>query len=194
MIFIKTYIELKNINKSFLENKVLENFNAKFPIGEKSSIMAPSGKGKTTILNILLNLTPIDSGEIIGISDKKVSAVFQEDRLIDNLSALNNILIVSSFSKEEVSFGLKEMGLSDFINSPTALLSGGMKRRVAILRALFSDSDVLIFDEPFKGLDEDTKNIILEVVKKYSINKTLILVTHIKKEAEDLGCTYNITL
>ncbi len=187
-------IQIININKSYGENIVLNNFSATFPFNKVSSIMGASGKGKTTLLKIILGLIPYDSGEIIGIENKKISAVFQENRLINNLSSFANISIVSLFSKEIIENALCEIGLTDYINQPVLSLSGGMKRRVAILRALLSDADILIFDEPLKGLDEKTKNTVIDIIKKYSKEKTIIFVTHTKEEISLLNSENNIVL
>ncbi len=187
-------IILKNVNKSFGDNVVLDNFSACFPYKKTSTIMGASGKGKTTLLNLLLGIHKVDSGSITGLADKKVVAVFQEDRLLENLSALTNIYITTKKDKKQIIKALEEIGLGDFIYEECKNLSGGMKRRVSILRALLSDSDVLIFDEAFKGLDEKTKATVINLVKKYTEDKTLLLVTHIKQEIKDLESDFIITL
>ncbi len=187
-------IEILNINKSYGDNIVLKDFSARFAYNEVSSIMGVSGKGKTTLLKIILGLIPYDSGEIKGLEDKKIVAVFQENRLINNLSSLANILITCNIDKPSAENALKEIGLSEFINAPASSLSGGMKRRVAILRAILSDSDILVFDEPLKGLDEETKRNVIKIIKKYLKGKTLIFVTHDKEDLSFLESTNNIIL
>ncbi len=191
---MQDYIEMKNICKSFGENIVLDKFSAKFPVNKTSCIMGASGQGKTTLLKIILGLIKADSGEIIGLSDKKISAVFQEDRLIENLSAFLNIQITSNLSEKIIMDNLAKIGLSGFENSPVQSLSGGMKRRVAILRALLSDCDTIVLDEPFKGLDDETKDVTINLIKSLTLNKTLILVTHIKEEAISLNYSYQISI
>ncbi len=190
----EAYININNLCKSFGSVVVLDNFCASFPHGKISSIMAPSGKGKTTLFRILLGLAKKDSGSIDGLLDKKTVAVFQEDRLCENLSATVNITIATGADKDRVATALGEVGLSEFSHRPISQLSGGMKRRVAILRALLSDADVILMDEPFKGLDDDTKENVVHLVKRYTTGKTVIIITHQKEEAEELGSVYDIIL
>ncbi len=187
-------IVINNICKSFGDKVVLNNFNAKFPCNKKSSIMAPSGKGKTTLLKIILGLISADTGNIDGIEDKKIVAVFQEDRLCENLSAVVNISIATGVSKQRIVSSLKEIGLEGSTDAPVSTLSGGMKRRVAILRAILADADIILLDEPFKGLDDDTKQDVIALVNKYTVGKTVLLVTHQAQEIFDLGCLYSITM
>ncbi len=188
------YIQIKNLYKSFGENIVFDNFSVSFPLNETSCVMAPSGKGKTTLLKILLQLINADSGEFSGFENKKITAVFQEDRLIKNISALANISIVSPLEKDVISENLIKIGLSDFINCPVSELSGGMKRRVSILRAVLADTDIIILDEPFKGLDDSTKENTINLIQTLTKDKTIILVTHDKKEAKSLNASHYIYL
>ncbi len=180
-------IIISSLNKSFGENRVLINLNATFPHGKISTIMAASGVGKTTLLRILTGLEKADSGEIKGIESKKISVVFQEDRLCENLSALTNIKFVTNKDDADILTALNEIGLAEFEHMPVNKLSGGMKRRCAIVRALLSDYDILLLDEPFKGLDEDTKQKVMDYTKARIKGKTVILITHVKEEAEILG-------
>lgn len=176
-------IVLKDIQKSFGDHVVLDHLSARIPAGKVTAIMAPSGKGKTTLLRILMGLETMDSGSIEGLSGLRLSAVFQEDRLCENLTPIANIrLTAPERTKEEVLSALGSVGLGDCARQPVRELSGGMKRRVAILRALLADYDVLILDEPFKGLDEERKRAVVEDTKRRSKGKTVLLVTHDKEE------------
>ena len=197
--------EVKHIFKAYGNNQVLADFSAVFPEGKITCVMAPSGKGKTTLLRILLGLEKPDKGQLSGFSKRKKSAVFQEDRLCENLSAGANVdlvrpgkksrrTITGFFKKQEDksaehewTAGFERLGLSDCINRPVRELSGGMRRRVALLRALYADWDILFLDEPFKGLDKDTKVRTIEFVKQQCRGRTVICVTHELKEAEMLG-------
>ncbi len=187
-------IIIQNLSKSFGDKVVFSNFSARFAHGQKSSIMAASGKGKTTLFKVLLGLETKDGGTITGLETKKIATVFQEDRLCENLSARVNVAIASDASKKSIEEGLCAIGLSQEIDTPIFALSGGMKRRVAIMRALLFDADVILMDEPFKGLDEDTKKKTIELVKNYTVGKTLLLVTHTKDEQQALGTVHNIVL
>ena len=177
-------ISLTNVSISFGNNQVLKNFTATFPKGKVTAIMAPSGGGKTTLLRILMGLEQADSGTISGMEGLRLSAVFQEDRLCSNLSPSANIRLTSpEISKSEAVAALNAVGLDGCNHQPVRELSGGMRRRVAILRALMADYDILFLDEPFKGLDETTKELVIRDTKLRCANKTVLLVTHDEDEA-----------
>lgn len=178
-------ILLSHISKSYDGKAVLRDFSARIPEGKVTCIMAPSGGGKTTLLRILMGLLPADEGALLGMEGLKAGAVFQEDRLLSNLSPVSNIRLVSpKLSRERVKEELSSMGLSGCENQPVRELSGGMCRRVAILRALLADCDVLFLDEPFKGLDLELKEQVMERTRKLCQGRTVLLVTHDPSEAE----------
>ena len=186
---------INHLSKSFGEHIVLKDFNADIPTGQVTLLTAPSGKGKTTLLRILMGLETADSGEFSDFSGLKQSAVFQEDRLCENLSALSNIKLASpQLQNQIIEEALSNVGLKEYAHCPISEFSGGMKRRVAILRALLADYDILFLDEPFKGLDAETKALVMSDVKQRSQGKTVILVTHDTTEAEILGAVYKIEL
>ena len=181
-------IKIENLYKAYGEKQVLNNFSAVIEHGKISCIMAPSGAGKTTLLRILMGMEKADRGKITGLENLKIRAVFQEDRLCEELDAVSNIRLVKyKNNKKTVQDALCKMGLTDIENKPVSTLSGGMKRRVSILRALLSDFDVLFLDEPLKGLDMHTKQMVLNEMKNYFENKTIIMITHEKDEAEFFG-------
>lgn len=181
-------IELQNVCKAFGEKQVLKGFSYTFPEGELTCVMGPSGCGKTTLLSLLLGLEQPDAGKILGMEGRRKSAVFQEDRLCENASAVSNIRLVNpALSKGEAEAMLRELGLGDSLGQPVRTLSGGMKRRVAILRALAAEYDVLFCDEPFKGLDQATKAQVLDYFLARTQGKTVLVVTHDPEEAKSLG-------
>ena len=181
-------IELQNVSKSFGEKQVLQNFSHVFPEGELTCVMGPSGCGKTTLLSLLLGLEQPDSGRVLGMEGRRKSAVFQEDRLCENAGAASNLRLVNpTLTREEAEAMLRDLGLGDSLRQPVRTLSGGMKRRVAILRALAADYDVLLCDEPFKGLDQATKALVMDYFLGKTKGKTVILVTHDQGETEALG-------
>ena len=179
-------ITLKNVSKSFGEKEVLKNVSFSFPAGRVTCLMGPSGSGKTTILSLLLELIKPDSGKVSGLPERK-AAVFQEDRLFEDFSVLSNLSAVTKRSEETIREALSAIGLKDASEEKVKILSGGMKRRVAILRALLSDYDLLVLDEPFKGLDEDLRKETAACVLNKNAGRTIVMVTHDPAEAELMG-------
>lgn len=163
---------------------VLDDISLTIPEGKTTCIMAPSGRGKTTLLRILMGLENADSGSIFGLENARKSAVFQEDRLCENLSPVSNIRLTNPrLQTAKVLEAMNAVGLSGCENKPVSELSGGMCRRVAILRALLSEYDVLFLDEPFKGLDAKTKELVIHDTKMRCAGRTVLLVTHDETEA-----------
>ncbi len=181
-------IIIENLSKSFNNQLVLDSFSATFKEGQFNCIMGKSGVGKSTLLSIIMGLLKEDSGQIKGLTDKKLSVVFQEDRLCDNLTAAYNIKMVilnpTANTDSVIDSYLDKIGLDSKNKKPVRTYSGGMKRRVAILRALLADFDILIMDEPLKGLDDDTKANVIALIKELTVEKTVIMTTHDASEAE----------
>lgn len=177
-------IEARSISKSFGDKKVLSGFSYVFRDGTVTAVMGASGCGKSTLISILMGTLQQDSGEVIHDAPIKKSAVFQENRLCENLTAAANIRLVTGkrYSEKELAEHFGAVGLQECLNKPVRELSGGMKRRVSLLRALLAEYDVLFLDEPFKGLDEATKSAVMEYTKNMTQGKTVIMVTHSKDE------------
>ena len=151
--------------------------------------MGPSGCGKTTLLNILMGFLQPDKGTVTGIPEQK-SAVFQEDRLCEPFSAVSNIRMVCKrdVDIQTIKNHLAYVGIKEnSINLPVSELSGGMRRRVAIVRAILAESKIIFMDEPFKGLDADTKQIVIQYVKEHTRDKTVVLVTHSPEEVNEFS-------
>ena len=185
-------IKLEQLSKAYGDKQVLHDFCAEFPIGQTTVLMGPSGCGKTTLLRILAGLERPDSGTITGLPEQK-SMIFQEHRLCENVSALSNLrLIVPSLSRKEGERLLSELGLADSLRQPVREFSGGMKRRVAILRALCAQYELLLADEPFQGLDEETRLHTMEYFKAQTQGKTVLLVTHEEEEAAFFGNVFRL--
>ena len=180
-------LKCEKIVKKFGENTVLENFSHEFAEGKATAILGRSGGGKTTLLNILMGLLPPDSGEVV--REGQISALFQEDRLCENLTASANIRLVTGkrFSKAQIAEELAAVGLAGCAQKPVRELSGGMKRRTAMLRALLAEYDILFADEPFKGLDEATRAYVMQYFKEKTAGKTVVFVTHDSVESETLA-------
>lgn len=183
-------ITLKHINKSFGTLSVLKDISLTIKEHTITCIMGPSGCGKTTLLHILLGLHSIDSGEITGLEDKVPAVVFQENRLFEQQDAFTNIRAICkhTLTNQQIAAEFDRIGLKDYENKPVSELSGGMKRRVAILRALMAeDCNLILMDEPFKGLDEALKFQVMQYVKEKTQGKTVIFVTHDKEESDALA-------
>ena len=188
-------IQVRNLSKSFGNKAVLQAFSADFPTGAVTAVMAPSGGGKTTLLRILMGLEAADSGTVEGLAGLRQSAVFQEDRLCEALNAVSNIRLVNpALTRGEAEAALSAVGLAGCGNQRVAEFSGGMRRRVAILRALLAQWDVLFLDEPFKGLDEATKRLVMADTRRRCAGRTVLLVTHDAREADALGAVQVIHL
>ena len=155
----------------------------------------PSGAGKTTLLRILCGLEMADSGIVHKSPYAKTVMMFQEDRLLENLSVMANIMLaIQACSKEQkqalrvrIKEALCRVGLEGTENKLVNELSGGQKRRVALLRTLFANADILLFDEPLKGLDEALKQQVIAFIKPFIESKVVIWVTHTPEEIKLLG-------
>ena len=187
-------LEVKNITKSFDDTVVLNDFSYKFDRGVYV-LSEPSGAGKTTLLRILCGLEAADSGTVSKSPQAKTVMMFQEDRLLENLSVRANIMLAiqarsqeqKQKARERITEALCAVGLEGTENKPVSELSGGQKRRVALLRTLFADADILLFDEPLKGLDEALKQQVIGSVKPFVESKIVIWVTHTPEEVKLLG-------
>ena len=181
-------IAIDKLCKAFGGKAVLQDFSCELEEGRVTALMAPSGAGKTTLLRILLGLETADSGEITGLSGKRLAAVFQEDRLLDFMTPVDNIRLPEP--KIERAVILREMaamGLTGCENQPVRELSGGMRRRVAILRALLCGADVIALDEPFKGLDAETRRQAAAYILRHRNGAAVVCVTHDREDAAALG-------
>lgn len=174
-------IALRNITVKFDKKVVLDNLSFEFKSGVKYALMGESGSGKTTILNAISRLIKFD-GEVDVSQGEKISYVFQEPRLFDWLTVLENVSLVMDLPKDEAREKAKkllyELGLEDSLDLYPTELSGGMKQRVSIARALAFEPTVLLLDEPFRALDADTRQKVASYVFDCMKNKTIIMVTH----------------
>ncbi len=185
----KELITIKNLSKSYSSMRVLGNLDFSLNTGEIVSIMGYSGAGKTTFLNVLLGLDNEYSGEYSNYSNA-MSCVFQEDRLLDWLTVQDNIKLVNKSIAEHELFEILEiLNLKKYSEFYPKELSGGMKQRVSIARALVSNSKIMIMDEPLKSTDKELSNKILKYlkqkVKKQGIS--LVMVTHDLENAYEIS-------
>ena len=181
-------IVLKDITKSYGEKTILQGFSQTFEDGARYAILAPSGRGKTTLLRLILGLETPDAGTVTGVPERK-AAVFQEDRLCRNLTVMGNLRMAlgRNASQDAIAKVLSQLGIWDAVNLPASQLSGGMARRVALARAILAQPELLVLDEPFTGLDEDNRRKALDAIRAYPKEAIVLLVTHSREDAEALG-------
>lgn len=170
---------VKHLHKSYGETPVLRDVT--FSAGsEIICVEGPSGAGKTTLLRLLLGLEKPDGGSISGAERLRWAAVFQEDRLLEHLDAAGNLRFAlgADFRPQAAAELLADLGLPAVNGKPAREYSGGMKRRLALARALLAKSDALVLDEPFSGLDEESRARAEAVVRRRTAGKPVFLVTH----------------
>ena len=180
-------IEIRNLQKSFDGQQVLTGFSCTLPEQGVVAIMGKSGVGKSTLMNILLGLVRSDAGEILGVQGKRFSAVFQEDRLMEQLSAGENLRLTTGADIKRIDDALSSLGLNPAERAAVKTYSGGMKRRVALARGVLFEADVLLLDEPYRGLDERTRDQAIEFLLKEWAGRLVVLVTHDMDEAHLMG-------
>lgn len=170
-------VSIHNLTKNFELHEVIQDYSAIFLRGEIYKFQSPSGSGKTTLFRLITGLEKSDGGEILTKSDI-FGYQFQEDRLCEEYNALINVGLVSS-KPDMIREMLLELLPEEAIELPCKELSGGMKRRVALVRAFSTDSPIIVLDEPFTGLDEKNIEKVKQFIKKYGENKCILLATHI---------------
>lgn len=215
-------LRIHDLCKNFDGRPVLEHVSMDLESGQVYCLMAPSGKGKTTLFRILMGLETADSGTILAewepgeeqnmtgrtVTEQfaavgksggngtekmkwqlRIGAVFQEDRLCEAFSAVDNVLMTAdpSMTRETAEKELRELLPEEALNRPAATLSGGQKRRVAICRALCASSEILILDEPFTGLDAKTRMEVICYLQKKRAGKLTLLSTHQEDDIQALN-------
>ena len=180
-------ITIDDLTLSYGSQQVLKDCSLRVETGSRVALMGPSGCGKTSLINVIAGLLSPDSGKVS--VNGKVSYVFQEPALFPWLTAVDNINVVLSDGPETLPRAeqlLEAVGLSDCRDKYPHQLSGGQKQRIAICRALAYGGDILLLDEPLKGLDADTRDQVSALLRQEWTGKTLLLVTHDPSEAESL--------
>ena len=215
---MNSIIELLNLNKNFVTEKkvkVLKKINYKFKKGKIYSLMGPSGSGKSTLLNLLSLIDRPSSGSIIIenslinfknskendiIRANKIGIIYQQDNLLSDFTALENIYLASlaagndkdsSINKSKIL--LRKVGLTSRLNHYPSQLSGGEKQRVSIARALINNPQIILADEPTGSLDSETAKSVFEILKK-QINpeRLIIFATHNRFFANKSDCILEI--
>ena len=234
-------IEIRSLSMAFGEKRVFRDYSLRLKSGGLYGLTAPSGRGKTTLLRILMGLLKPDSGSVT--SGVRYSAVFQTDRLLPNRTPIDQLLFVRGNRRNrderdhpvgaelfrvtkyahigprptEYPVGAELFRVTKYahigphlgrrdrdaaraflagllpeesLDQPVGELSGGMQRRVAIARALWADSDAVLMDEPFTGLDEDTLHRTADFILANRKGRTLLLSTHQKELLEAYPFTW----
>ena len=181
-------LTIEHLTKQFGEKTLFRDLC--LTVDGPAVLWAPSGWGKTTLLRILMGLDTPTAGRVRGVG--RAAAVFQEDRLCPQLTALQNVTLVLPGSekqyKEQIGTNFQQLGMdAAALALPAARLSGGQKRRTALLRALWAPSDTLLLDEPFTGMDPDTLAAAAALLRTRCGTKPVLLATHDREAIRLLG-------
>ena len=181
-------MKIQHLCKSFDGRVVLDHVSLTLESGGTACLMAPSGRGKTTLLRCIAGLETPDGGQITDLPER-IAYVFQEDRLCDGFSAVDNIRLVTgkALGEGEIRRHLEELGLAGSLDQPVRELSGGMRRRVVISRAVCFGADLLLLDEPFKGLDDEARQQTADYILRHRGAAAILCVTHDREDAAALG-------
>ena len=182
-------IELRDLTVTLGDKRVFDNYSEELSDEGIVIVSGESGIGKTTLLRVLCGLVKPEHGKVTGLSGRKISVVFQEPRLLDDLTALENVALVSDRIKAEKL--LDSLNMKDELHVKAASLSGGQKQRVSLARAFAFSDDVVLLDEPFTGLDEQNKQKAAGLI---GTARLAIVVTHDAADAELLHCNRKIQL
>lgn len=181
-------LTIEHLTKQFGEKTLFRDLC--LTVDGPAVLWAPSGWGKTTLLRILMGLDMPTAGRVRGVG--RAAAVFQEDRLCPQLTALQNVTLVLPGSekqyKEQIEMDFQQLGMdAAALVLPAARLSGGQKRRTALLRALWAPSDTLLLDEPFTGMDPDTLAAAAALLRTRCGTEPVLLATHDREAIRLLG-------
>lgn len=191
---------IQGLKKSYSGKVLFEGLNLEMHVPDIYCLMGISGWGKTTFLRIVMGLERPDHGQVLWQGSHtsagtwpKMGCVFQEDRLCEGFSAVENVAMVLDrklkweVRMEKARSQLLDVLDADSLGKAVSKLSGGMRRRVAIVRAMASDADVIFMDEPFTGLDVSTRQQVIAYILKKQEGRLMLIVTHQLQDAQLLG-------
>ena len=182
--------ELRNIDFSYGEKTVLKNFSLSLPEKGVICLFGASGLGKTTVLRLMAGLETPRAGSIEGFENKRITFIFQEDRLLPWRTAKENVALALGNAPDAEGKAVRwlgALGLENDVDRYPDEMSGGMCRRVSAARALAPESDVILADEPFTGLDEKNRIALAKLFAKKAEKELVVIVTHSEEEAAMLN-------
>lgn len=182
-------IDISNLSLKLGDKQLFSDYSVSIPDRGVVMISGESGVGKTTLLRIICGLQKPDSGSIKGLSDRKISIVFQEARLLNHLTAIENVSLVSD--KETAERLLRKLNMENEMHMKAGKLSGGQKQRVSLARAFAFSGDIVLLDEPFTGLDTENKQKAVQLIRTA---KLAIVVSHDSYDADLLKTDEKIQL
>lgn len=188
-------MNLSHIHLAFEDKVIFHDFSLTLNPGQSVCITGISGRGKSTLLNLMLGFVKPDSGTVTGFDKLKKGVVFQEDRLIEHMNAVENVLLTApgDVTGAQVASAFARVLLyAD--KTPVSKLSGGQRRRVAVVRAVMARPQLLLMDEPFKGLDPETLKRTAAFIREETPGATIVLSAHDLAEAALLGIDRIISL
>lgn len=169
-------LTVRHMSKTYGNRKIWEDFSAVYEPGNVYYLTHPSGSGKTTLFRLLCGLEKPDCGAMEGI--KRFSMVFQENRLCEEYNAIENVAMVTGDAVKAIE-ALERVLSGEDLEKPCSQLSGGMKRRVALVRAMEADSDMVLLDEPFTGMDGETRQRAEAYIRERQAGRPILIASHI---------------
>lgn len=179
---LKSCVIVERLTINYQNRRVLSDFSTELMYNKITAVRGPSGSGKTSFLRALMGLVEYQ-GSIEGWDRSNQAAVFQEHRLFEDFTAVDNVNLITNASQETILSCFRDFELEEVMDRRVFELSGGMKRRLAIVRALASPARFLCLDEPFKELDRDLYLRCLNRMGSWLEGRTTVWVTHDASEA-----------